>query len=268
MASTNISIAMENLLPKRFSCSILILTLLFSTFLAAQSCVCYQKDQLIDFKDTDFIGLVTVISKEQHPQNADVDIITFTTQELFKGNAIEKVFLFQKKGFGKDNSNCRLYLKTGDQLILYANKKPGYYFTMPCYRNRIISNDEPKNKENLRNQIEILRQLVPFKENLETTSTRCDKVVLDDISLNEMVSLSAEKPASRMGLYAVRFDQNLKVKYVEALVSFNHDMDNKVKMEILSKNWGVCDVKENEELLIGYFYVPETRQRTAHLSPL
>ena len=78
---------------------------------------------------------MTVTAKEQHPYNAEVDVISFTTQEIFKGSEINEVFVFQKKGHGKNNDGCQLFLKEGDQLLLYANYKSNYHFTMPCYRN-------------------------------------------------------------------------------------------------------------------------------------
>jgi hypothetical protein len=118
-----------------------------------------SKDKLNNYKDTDFIGVVTVTSVEQHLKNHDVDVINFSTQEVFKGNKIKDVSIFQKKGFGKDNTNCRLYLKPGDQLLLYATKKPGFYFTMPCYRYCMINNTDLAYQETLQNHIKILREL-------------------------------------------------------------------------------------------------------------
>jgi hypothetical protein len=101
-----------------------------------------SKDKLDNYKDSGFIGIVTVTSVEQHLKNHDVDVINFSTQEIFKGNKIKDVSIFHKKGFGKDYTNRRLYLKPGDHLLLYATKKPAFYFTMPIYRNRMLNNTD------------------------------------------------------------------------------------------------------------------------------
>ncbi len=223
---------------------------------------------LNDFKDTDFIGLVTVTSKEQHPQNEDVDVIQFTSQEIFKGNAIKEVFVFQEKGFGKDNSNCRLYLEPGDELLLYANAKPGYYFTMPCYRNRKLSNTETDYQVSLQNQLNILRQLAPFTERLEQTSTRCDQIMTDGVTLNTIEDIPLQIEASRIGLYTVKFDENNLIKRIDVVSPFNKEVDNKVRIALIKKKWQPCKLNENRELLLGYFYTPSTIYRRAHLSPL
>jgi hypothetical protein len=259
---------MVNPLPKSFNPKFLFFFLLFSGVAGAQSCVCYQKDMLNDYKDTDFIGVVTVTSKEQHPENPDVDVINFSTQEIFKGNQIEEVYVFQKKGFGKDNTNCRLYLKPGDQLLLYANKKPGFYFTMPCYRNRMLNNTDLAYQETLQNHIKILRELAPFTERLNTTATRCDKIMTDGVTLTTIEDIPVKAEQARMGLYTVKFDKDNSIKRIDVVSSMDKEVDNKVRIALIKKKWQPCNLTENRELLLGYFYTPSTLYRRAHLSPL
>ncbi len=268
MASTHISILMVNPLPKNCQIKFLFIFILFSSLAGAQSCVCYQKDMLNDFKDTDFIGVVQITSKKQHPDNPDVDVIEFKNEEVFKGNELKEIYVFQKKGFGKDNENCRLYLKEGDRVLIYANKKPGYYFTMPCYRNMMLNNTEPAYQEKLQNHLTILRQLSPFNQQLETTATRCDKIMTDGATLNLIEDIPVELTESRMGLYTVKFDEDNKIKRIDVVSSFNKEVDNKVRIALIKKEWQLCGLTENRELLLGYFYTPGTFHRRAHLSPL
>lgn len=268
MASTIITIQMVNRLPKKFNFSLNFLFLLVSSVAIGQSCVCNQKDLLNDFKDTDFIGIVTVTSKKQHELNPDVDVINFATQEIFKGDALEEVFIFQKKGHGKNNNSCRLFLEEGDQLLLYANKKAAYHFTMSCYRNKMLNNTEKEYQESVQNHIKILRQLKPHADALKTSTTKCSNAITDADALAIIENIKVIPEEARMGLYSVKFTEDNKIDRIEVVSPFNEEVDNKVRIALIKKKWNVCDLNKDRKLILGYFYTPSTFYRRAHLSPL
>lgn len=259
---------MVNPLLKKFNFSLILITSLISGIVTAQSCVCSQKDLLNDFKDTDFIGIITVTEKSQHELNPEVDIIKFSTQEIFKGEALDEVYVFQKKGHGQNNENCRLFLNEGDQLLLYANQKSNYHFTMPCYRNKILTNTEKEYQTSVQNHIKILRQLQPHLETLNTSTTRCKDAITDlEVgTIIENIRLNLEE--SRMGLYSVKFTEDNKIDRLGVISTFNEEVDDKVRIALIKRKWKPCELTADRTLILGYFYTPATFYRRAHLSPL
>ncbi|AZQ42744.1 hypothetical protein [Nonlabens ponticola] len=237
---------------------------------AAQSCVCVKKDLLNDFKDTDFIAVVTITSKEVHEFNPDVDVLEFTVQELFKGKPRKQLLIFQKTGFGKNNDACRLYLEPGDELLLFANEKANYLYTIPCYRNKKLSIEDAAYQDNLLNDILILRQLQPFTSVIESTTTRCNNINADVKTRDviEDISLHRADDDQRMGLYKVKFTPDNLIDRITVVAPFNEDIDKAVRIALIKRKWQPCELGEKRELILGYFYNPKTEYQKAFLSSL
>ncbi|WP_146126783.1 hypothetical protein [Nonlabens agnitus] len=244
------------------------LLFLFSQIAVAQSCVCYQKDLLNDFKDTDFIGVVNVLGKKSYPSDADIDVISISTQEIIKGSELSEFYIFQKKGNGKNNDQCKLYLKEGDQLLLYANQKGEYHYTMPCYRNKKLGNSEVNYQVYLQNHLKILRQLKRYQNELAEVTTRCSDAITDIQIGNTVGNIPLKTKHSRVGLYSVKFTEDDKIDRIEVVSTFNEEVDNKVRIALIKKKWKPCKLNDDRKLILGYFYTPATKYRQAHLSPL
>jgi hypothetical protein len=82
----------------------------------------------------------------------------------------------------------------------------------------------------------------------------------------EDIPLKAEQ--ARMGLYEIKIDENNGIKRIDVFASVDKVMYHKGRIALIKKKWQPCDLTENRELLLGYFYTPSTLYRRAHLSPL
>ena len=71
-----------------------------------------------------------------------------------------------------------------------------------------------------------------------------------------------------MGLYSVKFTEDNKIDRIEVVSPFNDEVDNKVRIALIKKEWTPCELNEDRKLILGYFYKPSTFYRRAHLSPL
>jgi hypothetical protein len=249
--------------------------LLFSFLLGsystmAQSCVCYKKDMLNDFKETDFIATIRVIDKAISSDNPDVDIIKFMVLENFKGSSNGELRIFQKTGFGKNNSNCKFFVKPGDEVLVFAREREDYLYTIPCYRNKRLDNDQPRFQRELNNDLSILRQLKPYTSIIDSNTTSCRAVLSDGQNRLEIERLRLPDSIgnARLALYNVKFDEQDRIQRIGVVAPFHEEIDKAIRIKLIKKRWLPCSMENNTDLILGYFYVPETPYRKAHLSPL
>lgn len=258
---------MEFLLLKKFYRIVLLSTLIgASYFTSAQSCVCYQNHFLNDYKEADLIALVKVNSVNINYENADEDRVLFSTSRVFKGDEMSSLFIQQAVGSSLDNSGCRLYVKPGDELIIFAQLINGRLVTTPCKRNRFIYKNDPKFTIDNDNQLSILESLSKFNDQIELSSINCSSLEKDSDVLKEVGQLAINEEKNYYGLYNIQFTEDHKIKHIGVVSTFNKQIDKTIRIMLIKKKWEPCELNENKELLVGYFYNPATEYRKAYLS--
>ena len=258
---------MEFLSQKKYSKSLIVLLLSLTSFISqAQSCVCYQNYFLNDYKEADFIAQVTVTNVESDFRIENEDLIEFDTSIIFKGSDSKSLFIQQEVGNSSDNSKCRLFLKPGDELIIFAQLVDGAIITTPCHRNSFIYKDDPKFLLENKNLIGTLNTLSLFNEQIEASSINCTSLTNDTDIISKVGNLDLKDSQSYFGLYNIKFSEDNLINYIGVISSFNKEIDKKIRIMLIKKKWEICELNENKELLVAYFYHPATSYRKEYLS--
>lgn len=267
MVFIDIMMKMESLSQKNYSKTLIVLLLILTGLLSqAQSCVCYQNHFLNDYKEADFIAQVTVTNVESDFRLENEDLIEFDTSIIFKGSESKSLFIQQEVGNSSDNSKCRLFLKPGDELIVFAQLVNGAIITTPCHRNSFIYKDDPKFLLENKNLIGTLNTLSLFNEQIEASSINCSSLENDTDVINKVDKLNLAESDAYFGLYNIKFTEDNSISYVGVISPFNKEIDKKIRIMLIKKEWEECALNENRELLVAYFYHPASTYRKEYLS--
>lgn len=267
MVFIDIMMKMEILSQRKYNRLLTLLLLILTGILSqAQSCVCYQNHFLNDYKEADFIAQVTVTSVDSDYRVENEDLIEFDTAIVFKGLDSKSLFIRQEVGNSSDNSKCRLFLKPGDELIVFAQLVNGAIITTPCHRNSFIYKDDPKFLLENKNLIGTLNTLSLFNEQIEESSTNCSSLANDTDVIDKVGKLDLAEANAYFGLYNIKFTEDNSISYVGVVSPFNKDVDKKIRIMLIKREWEECALNENRELLVAYFYHPASTYRKEYLS--
>lgn len=235
---------------------------------AAQSCVCFRSDYLNDYKESKFIAHVKITKFNDNTGIKDVDNASFEILESFRGPAITNINIAQATGNGKDNSTCKLYLRPGDELIIYAKTGDLGMYTTPCMRNSFVRKNDAKFEKETDAELYKLRNLKAFQEIIDTGNTFCNSLALDGETRGLIEDIELERSDAYFGIYKIKFDVFNRINRIDVVSPFTTEIDKKIRILLIKKNWSVCELQNNNELLVGYFYYPATDNRSAKLTSL
>jgi hypothetical protein len=235
----------------------------------SQSCVCFRGDYLNDYKESSFIAHVKISEFSENKGGKNIDNTTFEIIESFRGPAINNLNIAQSTGNGKDNASCRLYLRPGDELILYAKSSGelGMY-TSPCMRNTFVRKDDSKFEKETDAELYKLRNMVAFQETIDGGNTYCHSLALDGETRGLIEDIELERTDAYFGIYKIKFDVFNRINRIDVVSPFTTNIDKKIRILLIKKNWATCNLTESKELLVGYFYYPATSNREAKLTSL
>lgn len=267
MVFIDIMMMKETQLQKNYHKFFMVFLLLGMTFISqAQSCVCFQNHFLTDYKEADFIAQVTILEVDKNYRTLDEDRVKFSTTSVFKGEASTPLFIKQAIGNSIDNSRCQLFVKPGDELIIFAQLVCGELVTTPCMRNSFIYKDDPKFHLDNINLLSTLEDLSQFNQQIAETSINCTTLKKDTDVVKQIGKMQLEGEQSHFGLYNVKFDENNDIEFIGVVSPFNKEIDKKIRILLIKKSWDICELNENRELLVGYFYHPSSEYRKGYLS--
>lgn len=267
MVFIDIMMKMEIQLQKNYRRVLTTLLLILATlYVKGQSCVCYQNHFLNDYKEADFIAQITISEVYINYREINEDKVSFTITQQFKGNTASSLFITQSVGNSSDNSRCRLFLKPGDEVIIFAQIIDGVLITTPCKRNSFIYKHDPKFESETTNLIGKLSKLSSFNDQINSSSINCGSLEKDTDVIKEIGQIKLSEERSYFGLYNIKFTDDDKIKLIGVVSPFNKIIDKKIRIMLIKKKWDICELNENRELLVAYFYHPATTNRKAYLS--
>lgn len=243
MVFIDIMMKMEILSQRKYNrllTLLLLILILTGVITQAQSCVCYQNHFLNDYKEADFIAQVTVTSVDSDYRIENEDLIEFDTAIVFKGLDSKSLFIRQEVGNSSDNSKCRLFLKPGDELIVFAQLVNGAIITTPCHRNSFIYKEDPKFLLENKNLIGTLNTLSLFNEQIEESSTNCSSLANDTDVIDKVGKLDLAESNAYFGLYNIKFTEDNSISYVGVVSPFNKDVDKKIRIMLIKREWEEC----------------------------
>lgn len=248
--------------------TILLLLLCAPALSFSQSCVCFRSDYLNDYKESSFIAHVKVNSFTENNGVKNIDALTFDIIELFRGQSLNTMNIEQATGNGKDNATCRLYLRPGDELIIYAKSNERGIYTSPCMRNTFVIKNDTKFEKDTDAELYKLRNIKALEETIDKSNTYCHSLALDGDTRGFIEDINLERSDAYFGIYKVRFDVFNRINRIDVVSPFTTEIDKKIRILLIKKNWSPCDLGESKELLVGYFYYPATANRSAKLTSL
>lgn len=234
----------------------------------SQSCVCFRSDYLNDYKESSFIAHVKVNTFTENVSGNNIDTFTFNIIEQFRGNARTTMNIEQATGNGKDNTTCRLYLRPGDELIIYAKTNERGFYTSPCMRNTFVLKNDSKFEKDTDAELYKLRNIKAFEETIDNSTTYCHSLALDGNTRSFIEDINLERSDAYFGIYKIRFDVFNRINRIDVVSPFTSEIDKKIRILLIKKDWAPCDLGDSKELLVGYFYYPATANRSAKLTSL
>ena len=257
----------ETQLQKNYSRAFIFLLFTAMAFLSqAQSCVCFQNHFLNDYKEADFVAQITITDLSSNHRMINEDRAQFNITTTFKGQASSPLFIKQEIGNSNNNSNCRLFLKTGDEVIVFAQIINNELVTTSCKRNSFIYKNDPKFNTDNQNLTGTLKALSQFNKRIEQSSTDCTSLKNDTDVIKGIRKLKLKEEQAYFGLYNIKFSEEGNIEFIGVLSPFNKEIDKKIRIMLIKKKWGNCELSKNQELLVGYFYHPSSTYRKAYLS--
>jgi len=232
---TGIMMNMELLLQKNYTRVFTLLLLVTTSLLSqAQSCVCYQNHFLNDYKKADFIAQIKIDEVSINYRTINEDYVKYSTSQIFKGNnSNNTLFIKQEIGNSLDNSKCRLFVKPGDELIIFAQIINSELITTSCKRNSFIyKNDSKFNKEN-ENLIGILDNLSEYNEQINASSINCTSLEKDTDILKGIRKIKLNEEEAYFGLYNIKFTVDNKIKRIGVVSPFNKEADKKIRIMLI-----------------------------------